>query len=414
MSAPPRGLLLSRSLPWPPSIGTQQRTNLFYRALRRLAQVDTLVISRFSHPEQGDLPVLERDFGFLGRMSPRWPTERWPWSSLERVAPRTARRAAYRLAGPGFELAYDRRVARRVERELRARRYDFVAGRYLDPLAISGAHWSVPVLVDVDDFRSDVAESRREGPHQGAGGSRAVSTIRKIEHDLCARCAHVFVAKPADLSSVGHARASVLPNVPFVPAGGSIPPACPADDRSQAILFVGSFRFGVNVRAVDHFVDAVWPAILEGAPQARLRLVGPGMAPDQEKRWGSVPGVEVVGFVDALEDAYASCAFSICPIVEGGGSKIKVLESLLYGRTCVVSPHSLRGYETHLRDGEALCVAPDDASMARACITLLGNPRARRDLAAQGRRQVLGHYSVDRFESVVGEALGRALERTPS
>jgi polysaccharide biosynthesis protein PslH len=407
-----RGLLLSRSLPWPPSIGTQQRTNLFHRALSRVADVDTLVIGRHSHPDPASIPVLEREFGFLGRVVPSLPTERQPWAGLSRIMPRTAGRAAFRLAGPAFELAYDRKIARRVRQTLKTGSYDFVVSRYLDPLGASESGWSLPILADVDDFRSDAMEGRART--LGTDVPRAVPAIRQREQYLCAVCAHVFVSKPADLARVGHARASVLPNVPFVPNGMPVLSPCLDDGRSQSVLFVGSFGIGFNIRAVDHFVIAVWPAVVRAVPEARLMLVGAGMSPEMEKNWGSVPGVEVIGYVDALADVYASCAFSVCPVFDGGGSKIKILESLLHARTCVISPHSLRGYEEHLRDGESLCVAADDSAMIEMCIRLLRHPELRQQLADRGRRQVLAYYSVERFEAVVEEGLTRTLGSLPT
>ena len=51
----------------------------------------------------------------------------------------------------------------------------------------------------------------------------------------------------------------------------------------------------------------------------------------------ALPNVEVSGFVQDLPPVYERAAFTVAPIYWGGGTKIKVLESLAYGRTCVAS-----------------------------------------------------------------------------
>src|SRR5690606_21015222 len=122
---------------------------------------------------------------------------------------------------------------------------------------------------------------------------------------------------------------------------------------SQVILTVSAMRFRVNEEAVDRFVQKIWPRIRAAAPQARFRIVGSQMTEAHRARWGAHAGVEVIGFVERLADAYGACALTVAPIFEGGGTKIKVLESLLYGRTCVVAPHAQRGYEHVLRHGES-------------------------------------------------------------
>ena len=74
----------------------------------------------------------------------------------------------------------------------------------------------------------------------------------------------------------------------------------------------------------------------------------------------------------------------MCPIFEGGGTKIKVLESLAHGRTIVVARHSIRGYERELVDNESLLIADDEPQLAEACIRLFREDSLRHRLAATG------------------------------
>ena len=49
-------------------------------------------------------------------------------------------------------------------------------------------------------------------------------------------------------------------------------------------------------------------------------------------------------------------AAGLIPLLDGAGTKIKVLESLGYLRASVVTRHSLAGFESLLRDGDSLLV----------------------------------------------------------
>jgi glycosyltransferase involved in cell wall biosynthesis len=173
------------------------------------------------------------------------------------------------------------------------------------------------------------------------------------------------------------------------------------------MLIVGSLRHTVNVRAIDRFLRSGWPRIFKNEPGSEFRIVGYGMTDVQQDRWGAVPGVVPVGFIEDLRSEYGRCAFTVVPVFEGGGTKIKVLESLRYGRTVVAASHSCRGYTDILRHGEALWEAPDEDAIVEGCIRLLREPGLREKMAEAGCRLVRRHYSCERFQQVVRETVER-------
>jgi glycosyltransferase involved in cell wall biosynthesis len=121
------------------------------------------------------------------------------------------------------------------------------------------------------------------------------------------------------------------------------------------------------------------------------------MSDEQRTKWCAYPGVVAKGYVENLETVYREAAFSVVPIFEGGGTKIKVLESLAYGRTCVVAEHSVRGHEHVLKDGDSISVAKDEAELAAHCIRLLSHPRACAQMAERGADVVAKSFSFDSF-----------------
>jgi glycosyltransferase involved in cell wall biosynthesis len=110
--------------------------------------------------------------------------------------------------------------------------------------------------------------------------------------------------------------------------------------------------------------------------------------------------------VPDLAEEYARAAFTVAPIYEGGGTKIKVLESLNRGRTVAMMRHSLRGYEHALVHGEDVWVADTDAELAEGCIRLLASPDLRDSLAAHGAIQAQ-EFSFSRFSEIVKETIER-------
>ena len=143
--------------------------------------------------------------------------------------------------------------------------------------------------------------------------------------------------------------------------------------------------------------------------QAVLRIVGEGMPPAQRQAWSQVDGVDPIGFVEDLIPAYEQSAFTIAPIYWGGGTKIKVLESLAYGRTCVATSHACEGFADHLQHKDTIWLAQDDDALVDGCLELLGNPSLRDAMAQRGNRLVREEFSIDRFQQIVKRTVSAIL-----
>jgi glycosyltransferase involved in cell wall biosynthesis len=130
-------------------------------------------------------------------------------------------------------------------------------------------------------------------------------------------------------------------------------------------------------------------------------------------RLGTIGGVRAIGFVPDIRAAYAEAAACVAPVYEGGGTNIKVLEALAYGRTLALTSFAHRGFVETLPAGRAVLVAESPEELARACIVLLRDPVRRDGLAAAGRDAVHNYYSPRRFFAIVRDMVGRALAPHP-
>jgi glycosyltransferase involved in cell wall biosynthesis len=124
-----------------------------------------------------------------------------------------------------------------------------------------------------------------------------------------------------------------------------------------------------------------------------------------------VPGVKVLGFVDDIAAVYDASWFTVCPLWMGAGTNIKIIESLVFGRTCVTTDVGRRGYEDYLRSGDSLVAVASADSVADECIRLIKNDAQRAALGERGRKVVQREFSYERFAGVVHREVERALRR---
>jgi glycosyltransferase involved in cell wall biosynthesis len=133
------------------------------------------------------------------------------------------------------------------------------------------------------------------------------------------------------------------------------------------------------------------------------------MTEEMRRHLAGIPGIEAVGYVDDLSQVYADSAFAIAPVFSGGGTNIKVLEALWYGRACLVTAVAHRGYQEVLPAGECLEVAYDLDALVEGAVRLYMDPDYRQRLANAGCDAVRRHYSFKQFCRVVEDTVEQVL-----
>lgn len=268
------------------------------------------------------------------------------------------------------------------------------------------------VVVDVDD-RDDQKYASRLTGLVGATLTRALlapTLIRGVAERIrgaLSRASLVFFAADEDVWPLDGARAAVVQNVAAPnPAAETTPPASSGTD----VLFVGSYGHAPNRRGVQWFLKHCWPRISAACPEARLRVVGLGRWQDLAPQAEGLERVDLVGTVDALGPEYARARLTICPIDDGGGSKIKVIESGAFARPMVVAEHSARGFAPGFVN--ALHVADGAEAFAAECIALLNDPqeadRAGALLKQAHDRDYARAAVVDRIRTEIAGAVAAA------
>jgi glycosyltransferase involved in cell wall biosynthesis len=140
----------------------------------------------------------------------------------------------------------------------------------------------------------------------------------------------------------------------------------PRPDHAD-ILFLGS-PYTANIDGVTHFIEKCFPQIRAAVPHARLLLAGSICRVLNPQ----IAGVELLGEVVEVRDAYERAAVVINPVLAGTGLKTKTIEALAFGCPLVTTSCGAEGLE--YAAGNAFCLADDPAAFADAVIALLTQP----------------------------------------
>jgi polysaccharide biosynthesis protein PslH len=161
--------------------------------------------------------------------------------------------------------------------------------------------------------------------------------------------------------------------------------------RADSLIFVGTMNWYPNQDAVMYLLREVFPLVRKSRPAATLDLVGPN-APEQVRSLASqTPGVTLHGFVPDMRPLLGSAAVYVCPIRDGGGTKLKVLDAFAMEKCLVAHPIACEGIRCE--DGQNVVFATSPLEFHDRIVELFDDEPKRRRLGAAARERAVSDYS---------------------
>lgn len=175
------------------------------------------------------------------------------------------------------------------------------------------------------------------------------------------------------------------------------------------LTFMGALDRVANESVVRFLVREVWPRIRQAHPTAMLHIVGAHPPRWLWRRAREDPRLVVAGYVADLAREWAQTDVAVSPSLIGGGVLVKVAQPMAAGRPVVTTALGNEGVAA--RPGEAVAVAEDAPSLARAVLRLLADRACWTRMATKGRRHVLETFDWDKsmanLEVAYDDAVGR-------
>jgi glycosyltransferase involved in cell wall biosynthesis len=236
------------------------------------------------------------------------------------------------------------------------------------------------VVVSMHNIESTLMADRAKG----ARGLKDGLAMR-VEARLLSRLERVVAARQYPTIVVSDADAATLPNdpPPVVCRNGVFPSRIVMPERAlppRALIFTGALDWEPNVRGIEWFLLTTWPRIRELFPDATLTVAGRNPSNRLLQYGRRLPGVTVVADPPDMQPLLAAHGVGIVPLLEGGGSRLKILEYLAAGLD-VVSTHAgaagLEDIPPNLIDH-----APE-AALLEVLANRLRNPRDNRETATE-------------------------------
>lgn len=96
------------------------------------------------------------------------------------------------------------------------------------------------------------------------------------------------------------------------------------------------------------------------------------------------------GFVDDLQSWYRRARVVCCPIHYGAGTRVKIIEAAAHAKAIVSTRLGAEGL--NFEDEREIILRDAPAQLAQACVRLLGDPQAARQLGRAALQKARGTY----------------------
>ncbi len=193
-----------------------------------------------------------------------------------------------------------------------------------------------------------------------------------------------------------------------IPTGVNIeyfaPP--PGATRVADLVFVGSMDWMPNIEGVTWFVRDVLPLIRERRPDCSLVIAG-RLPPPKILALAS-ERVLVTGTVPDVRPYLWGSSVSIVPLRIGGGTRLKIYESMAARVPVVSTSVGAEGLQVH--PPHDIRIADTPAAFAAQCLELLESAGARERIARRAGEMVTANFSWEH----VSERFAETLEASPA
>ena len=167
--------------------------------------------------------------------------------------------------------------------------------------------------------------------------------------------------------------------------------ADPAPGKRYRIVFVGSMSYFPNIAAAISFARNTWPHVYKRLPDCRFTIVGsnPGASLLALRE---LPGVEVTGTVPDVRPYYQEALATVVPLRTGGGTRLKILESMAAGVPVVSTEFGAERLAVEPGTHFILANADDPQTWANELAALAQSETKRRSLTDAAARLVRDRY----------------------
>lgn len=386
-------LWLGHFVPWPPVAGALIRSHHLVREASRSCEIALLCLNQKARLPRPDL--VEDARHHLAPFCSSIDVLPIPAEGHSRWRERTVLRST--LTGRSYDEVWLRSHA------LQSRLADLASSFLPDVIhfdtvglaPLASVVPRVPRVLNHHNIESQMMDRRADletSPIRRAVLRRQARALRRLESRAAASFQSQLVVSGLD----GERLRAIVPAtfVDVIPNGVDLDffvPLSPARDfLPRSIVFAGGLDWYPNRTAVEWLINEIFPRLRARYPDATATIIGRNPPPEFLRIAEVTAGLSFAGFVDDIRPIIARSAVYACPIFDGGGTRLKILDTLAQQIPLVATTMAVEG--VGVEPGRHALLADTAEDFVDGIASLFEDPTLGANLAAAGRELVEEHF----------------------
>jgi len=162
-------------------------------------------------------------------------------------------------------------------------------------------------------------------------------------------------------------------------------------NNTNRLIFAGRLDQYSNMDAILYFCMNVWPLIKERFPSIRFTIIGSNPPKKLLEIANSDQSIEVLGYVDDVRPYFSEATVSVCPIRDGGGTRIKILDAMAMGMPIVSTTIGCEGI--NVAPEKDLLIADTPEEFVKKIEIIWTNDSIRENISVSARKKAEEYYS---------------------
>ena len=159
------------------------------------------------------------------------------------------------------------------------------------------------------------------------------------------------------------------------------------------LVFIGGMSWYPNREAMLFFAREVWPRLKNRTPGIQMHVVGETPPQELVELAEADENYCVHGFVEDIKSIFDKAGIYVCPISDGGGTKLKILDALAMGKPIVANEIACEGID--VIDGKNVFYANTPEEYVEKIDYLIRTPAVREKLAQENISLIREKYSYE-------------------
>ena len=177
----------------------------------------------------------------------------------------------------------------------------------------------------------------------------------------------------------------------MVPNGTTQKKVIQKDFSEPSLIFCGSLDYAPNKNGLLWFYEMIWPKLKMTVKGITLTVIGRNGHDNAYAPLKIDPQINFIGEVKDVTPYYQKNNIAIVPLLEGSGTRLKILEAMSFGLPVVSTSIGAEGID--YIENKHIIIANKAISFTQKTIMLIGNEALLKEISRESRELIIQIYN---------------------